>query len=91
MKKYKIGKKIKSLKELSKQEFIYVKYGSSKQPYYFRILHWGWFQNYQFRLIVNYLKYGKLYKAVPTKEYKKELKNKKNIIDRLIEINNLPF
>ena len=91
MRKYKIGKKIKSLRELSKQEFIYVKYGRSKQPYYFRILHWGWFKNYQFILIVNYLKCGKLYKAVPTKEYKKELKNKKNIVFRVIEINNIQF
>jgi hypothetical protein len=87
MKKYKVGKRIKSLNQLMKQELIYVKYG-----YYFRILHWGWFQNYQFRLIVNYLKCGKLYKAIPTKEYKKELKARKKVVDRLIEIpNELPF
>ena len=92
MKKYKVGKRIKSLNQLMKQELIYVKYGYSNEPYYFRILHCGWFQNYQFRLIVNYLKCGKLYKAVPQKWYKKELKARKKVVDRLIEIpNELPF
>ena len=72
VKKYKIGKKIKSLKELSKQEFIYY-----KLLFCAKIINKGWWQNWQFRTITQYLSRGCLYKAVPQKWYKKELKNKK--------------
>lgn len=85
--KYKIGKRIKSLKELSKQEFIYFKPTS-----YAKIISRGWWQNWQFRTIEQYISLGYLYKAVPTKEYKKELKAGRKIVDRLIEIpSRLPF
>lgn len=85
--KYKIGKKIKSLKELSKQEFIYFK------PFdYAKIISKGWWQNWQFRTIEQYISFGYLYKAVPQKWYKKELKARKKVVDRLIEIpSRLPF
>lgn len=71
--KYKIGKKIRSLKELSKQEFIYYKLSINA-----KIINRGWWQNWQFRDIERYISRGYLYKAVPQKWYKKELKNKKN-------------
>lgn len=52
--KYKKGKQIKSLDELSKQEFIY---------FFDKITHRGWFGSWQFRLAQRYINRGWLFKA----------------------------
>ena len=52
--KYRRGKQITSLDELSKQEFIY---------FFDKITHNGWFMSWQFRLAKRYLDRGYLYYA----------------------------
>ena len=52
--KYRKGKQITSLDELSKQKFIY----QGQQ-----ILHCGWFMSWQFRLAKMYMERGWLYLA----------------------------
>lgn len=52
--KYKKGKRIKSLDELSKQEFIY---------FFDKITHQGWFGSWQVRLAQSYIKRGYLFRA----------------------------
>lgn len=53
-KKYRKGKQITSLDELSKQEFIY---------FHHKITHCGWFMSWQFRLAKMYIDKGWLYYA----------------------------
>jgi hypothetical protein len=52
--KYRKGKPITSLDELSKQEFIYV---------FDKVTHCGWFMSWQFRLAKQFLERGFLYYA----------------------------
>lgn len=52
--KYRKGKQITSLDELSKQEFIY---------FFDKITHCGWFMSWQFRLAQRYVERGYLYRA----------------------------
>ena len=52
--KYKKGKQIKSLDELSKQNFIY---------FFDKVTHCGWFGSWQFRLAQSYINRGCLFKA----------------------------
>lgn len=55
--KYQKGKKITSLDELSKQEFVY---------FYDKITHNGWFMSWQFRMAKNFIDRGCLFYAVRT-------------------------
>ena len=52
--KYRKGKQITSLDELSKQKFVY---------FYDKITHCGWFLSWQFRMADSLLKRGVLYYA----------------------------
>lgn len=52
--KFRKGKRITSLDELAKQEFVYF---SDK------ITHMGWFMSWQFRLAQSYIQRGRLYYA----------------------------
>lgn len=52
--KYKRGKQITSLTELSKQEFIY---------FYDKITHRGWFMSWQLRMTQSFIDRGVLYRA----------------------------
>lgn len=52
--KYRKGKQITSLDELSKQEFIFCHH---------KILHHGWFGSWQFRMTQRFVENGYLYYA----------------------------
>ena len=52
--KYRKGKQITSLDELSKQEFIY---------FFDKITHCGWFMSWQFRMAESFMKRGLLFFA----------------------------
>ena len=54
--KYRRGKQIMSLDELSKQEFIYLND---------KITHCGWFMSWQFRMTKRFIERGFLYYAEP--------------------------
>lgn len=55
MSKYKQGDVIKTLDELDKQEFIYFNN---------KIYHCGWWKSWQYRMTTDFLKAGRLYKAI---------------------------
>lgn len=57
MSKYTKGDVITTLDELDEQEFIY---------YRDKVYHAGWWKSWQYRMVVNYLKKGYLYKAIPS-------------------------
>ena len=59
--KYQKGEPIKSLDELSTQEFIY---------FYDKITHRGWFRSWQIRSALQYINRGCLYYAVKVGETK---------------------
>ena len=52
--KYRKGKRITSLNELAKQEFVYL---------FDKITHRGWFMSWQFSLAQRYVERGWLYRA----------------------------
>ena len=52
--KFRKGKRITSLDELAKQEFVY---------FFDKITHMGWFKSWQFRLAQSYVQSGFLYYA----------------------------
>lgn len=52
--KYRKGKQIISLDELSKQEFVY---------FFDKITHCGWFMSWQLRLAKRYVERGYLFRA----------------------------
>ena len=58
-KKYKQGKVITSIEELSKQEFIY---------YREHIYHRGWFCSWQFGRIIDYMKSGNIRYAIKERQ-----------------------
>lgn len=68
--KYRRGKQITSLDELSKQEFIY---------FFDKITHNGWFMSWQFRLAKRYLDRGYLYYAerIPNTERRNQWRERK--------------
>ena len=72
--KYKVGKKITSLDELIKQEFVYI---------YSKIYHQGWWKSYQFNYIIGCLARGVIYKAKPQKWWAKELREREKDCKRL--------
>ena len=53
--KYQKGKRIESLDELEKQEFIY---------FFDKITHRGWFRSWQIRSALRYIDRGYLYYAI---------------------------
>jgi hypothetical protein len=53
--KYKKGEVINSIDELINQDFIYFES---------TVYHKGWFMSWQFRIILNWLKAKRIYKAV---------------------------
>ena len=59
--KYQKGEPIKSLDELSTQEFIY---------FFDKITHRGWFGSWQIRLALQYIQRGCLYYAIQVGETK---------------------
>lgn len=65
--KYRKGKRIYSLDELAKQEWIYV---------FDKITHNGWFMSWQFRMAQSFLQRGNLYYALPNEDMRKEDKGK---------------
>lgn len=76
--KYKVGKKITSLDELIKQEFVYF-----KSPSHCKIIHCGWWKSYQFNYIIGCFVRGLIYKAEPQKWYANELKEREKDFKRL--------